>query len=134
MILTNDDKLISEQIIQDLTNKFNNLTQDEKRRFFNKILNFKALASSSLLDLFTIISVLIYVYRKYSEKHPNISIEDFAKSFLKNISVYDDEWMNNFLPFCLSITEEKNVGLCGLKSIDDCKNKIISILDNLLPF
>lgn len=33
MIPYRDDVLISEQIVQDLVNQFNNLTQEEKERF-----------------------------------------------------------------------------------------------------
>ena len=37
MIPYRDDVLISEQIVQDLVNQFNNLTQEEKERFFKKV-------------------------------------------------------------------------------------------------
>lgn len=135
MIPYRDDVLISEQIVQDLVNQFNNLTQEEKERFFKKVLCIGSLAVDSLDAVTALISILIAVYRKYAEKHPDVSIEKFTKAFLKDtISAYDDSWMENFLPLCKAITDCKKVNLCGAKNLEECKSKINSVLDKLLPF
>lgn len=135
MIPYRDDVLISEQIVQDLVNQFNNLTQEEKERFFKKVLCIGSLAVDSLDTVTALISILIAIYRKYAEKHPDVSIEKFTKAFLKDtISTYDDSWMENFLPLCKAITDYKKVNLCGAKNLEECKSKINSVLDKLLPF
>ena len=150
MIPYRDDVLISEQIVQDLVNQFNNLTQEEKERFFKKVLCIGSLAVDSLDAVTALISILIAVYRKYAEKHPDVSIEKFTKAFLKDtISTYDDSrseehtselqspydsWMENFLPLCKAITDCKKVNLCGAKNLEECKSKINNVLDKLLPF
>ena len=131
MIPYRDDVLISEQIVQDLVNQFNNLTQEEKERFFKKVLCIGSLAVDSLDTVTALISILIAVYRKYAEKHPDVSIEKFTKAFLKDtISTYDDSWMENFLPLCKAITDCKKVNLCGAKNLEECKSKINNVLDN----
>jgi hypothetical protein len=134
MIPYRDDVLISEQIVQDLVNQFNNLTQEEKEKFFKKVLCIGSLAVDSLDTVTALISILIAIYRKYSEKHPDVPIEKFTKAFLKDISTYDDSWMENFLPLCKAITDCKKVNLCGPKNLEECKSKITSVLDKLLPF
>lgn len=135
MIPYRDDVLISEQIVQDLVNQFNNLTQEEKERFFKKVLCIGSLAVDSLDTVTALISIIIAIYRKYAEKHPDIPIEKFTKAFLKDtISTYDDSWMENFLPLCKAITDCKKVNLYGVKNLEECKSKITSVLDKLLPF
>ena len=109
-------------------------TQEEKERFFKKVLCIGSLAVDSLDAVTALISILIAVYRKYAEKHPDVSIEKFTKAFLKDtISTYDDSWMENFLPLCKAITDCKKVNLCGAKNLEECKSKINNVLDKLLP-
>lgn len=135
MIPTRDDKLISEQIVQDLVNQFNNLTQEEKEAFFNKTLQISSLAVESIDNVLALMSMIVAIYRKYSEKHPEVPIEKFTKAFLKGTDMYyDDKWMENFLPMCKAFTKGLKVSLCGAKSLEDCKSKIKNILDKLLPF
>lgn len=126
---------INEYKINDAVNSYNILSYEEKKKFVERIYEFKLLTVPTLENRLVLISLMNGVFKAFKKKNPDLNLEQFMNKFLDSPSLTESEWFKNFLPFVECMGEECEVtNTFGLKKASEFKTEIMKILDYLLPF